>query len=315
MRSYKRKTIKYFSLSFYRVFLVLGPAVAVLVFSEGGVNAMGMNSDPIVVDNAIKGQIIKEELRILNNESKEASFEIFASGDIKEWAEFYHNKEAVQEINMTPESRENIQVEITIPSDTPNGEYAGELKIKSEPPETEAGEEESVANVSRQISRDVFITVTDTEIIELKSSISPRDYALAPDEPLEVNAFYYNYGNISLRPDLGLKITREGNVVHNSIYPYPEEKEAVAPLGEEKIAVSYNPGNAEAGTYQVEAVVYLNGDEYESDKFTFKISEEREESDNRELPLYATGFAGIALLTAGGALTVKRFVKHKKYEI
>jgi hypothetical protein len=281
--------------------------VAVLIFSGKSVNAMGMNSDPIVVDNAIKGQVIKDELRILNNKAEEASFEIFASGDMEEWTEFYYNGEAVQEISIAPESRENVQVEITIPLDMPNGEYAGELKIKSEPAETEAEEEESVANVSRQISRDVFITVTDTEIIKLESSISPRNYALAEDEPLEVNAFYYNYGNISLRPDLGLKIIRDEGVVHHFIYPYPEEKEAVLPLGEEKITVSYNPGDIEPGKYRVETTVYLNGDKYDEDGFTFEVTGGQEQEN--KIPLYAVGFAGIALLTMGGAATFKRFVK------
>jgi uncharacterized membrane protein len=294
------------------VSIVLGLVVVALIFLKGGVNAMGMNSDPIVVDNAIKGQVVKEELRILNNRPEEVYFEIFASGDIENWSEFYYNGEVVQGVRLDPESRDNVQVEITIPSDMPNGEYVGQLKIKNKPVETEAGEEESVANVFQQISRDVFITVTDTEIIELRSSISPQSYALSPGDPLEVNAFYYNYGNISLRPDLGLKIIRDENIVHNSIYPYPEDREAVAPLGEKKITVSYNPGNAQAGTYQGEVVVYLNGDVHERDNFTFEILKEQEGSGNREWPLYITGFAGVALLTAGGALTAKRFIKYKQ---
>jgi hypothetical protein len=270
-------------------------------------DAMGMTSDPIVVDNALRGQVIKEELRVLNNEEVENYFEIFASGDIGGWTEFYYNGEAVEGMDFAPGSGERVGVEITIPSDAPNGEYSGQLKIKKSPQETDKKEGESTVGVAQQISRDVVITVTDTEIVDLESSISPQSYILNPGDPLQVNAFYYNHGNVSARPDLGLRVIRDNHVLHNSIYIYPEEKEAVPALGQEKIINFYNPGNIEPGKYRVETTVYLNGDKYDEDGFIFEVTGGQEQKN--KMPLYAVGFAGIALLTMGGAATFKRFVK------
>lgn len=246
-------------LSVFGIFILFAPKA----------EAIGIMSKPIEIDNALRGQVVKEELKILNNNPEKSKFNLIATEDIKDWTVFIYNDEVVNSLEIASNTREIVNVEIKIPEDVPNKEYSGSLQVEYNPSKDE---NDSISvSVTQRVSRDVFIRVTDQEIISLIRSVSPKDYVIKKEEPLRIKANYYNEGNILLRPDLQIKINKNNKNVHNFIYPYPEDKEAVEPREQEEIIVSYNLADLDSGKYQVETTVLLNSQEMEKDNFTFAI--------------------------------------------
>lgn len=255
-----------------------------------------MMTQPIVVDNVLRGQTLKEELRVLNNSDRNGKLDLVATEDIKDWTSFFYQGEMVASIEMLPQTTEYIDVEITIPQDIPNGSYQGELKAKFTPVNAEDKGTSTYASVSQQISRGVNISVTDQEIIELDASLSPDSYIILAGNPLKVKARYYNHGNIVLFPDLQLRISRDDRIIHNSIYPYPEDEPPVSPLEQKETVVTYNPGELEPGKYQSEVSVFLNGKKIKQDKFTFEILAELNKEERDDFKGFYFFGGGLALL-------------------
>ncbi len=277
-------------------------------FSLGvsNVGALGMMTQPIEVDKVLRGQTLKEELRVLNNSDRRGKLELAAVGEVKNWTSFFYQGEVVTDIEISPQTTEYIDVEIVIPQDIPNGTYQGELKAKFTPISSEDKGTSTYASVSQQISRAVRVGVTDQEIIELDASLSPESYIILAENPLKLKARYYNRGNIVLFPDLQLKISRDNKTIHNSIYPYPEDESPVSPLEQKEIIVTYNPGKLKPGKYKSEATVFLNEKKIKQDEFTFEILPELNKEEREAFKGFYFFGGGLALLLLTTAVIRKR---------
>lgn len=240
------KKIKIFIISFCFISILIAPSA---IFAIGQVTA------PIIMSDALRGESFQKIMTIVNTEQKEIDVDILAEGDIKEWVKFYKKDDLENEIDnikMSEMKRLKIIAEILIPTDIANGEYSGSLCVIRKPDESSVKEGESSASILQKISRKVAITVSDNEIIKFTASVIPNKYNLKKDEPLNIRFIYDNQGNISLSPQIHLKITQNGKSVHNAIYPYSEDEPPVSPLSLREIpkltiqTIGYKKGNYNA---------------------------------------------------------------------
>ena len=276
------------------VVILLAMSISVSVYPKFAF-AIGIISSPIEARDVLRGQEIKEKLKILNSEEKEVEFALDAVGDIADWVVFYEN-DANSQITTTKipaKSRKEIQVLIKIPNDIPNGEYRGSLNVKYDPNQGKQ-KDKSFASVLQQVSREVLITVTDQEIINFSSSVTPQIYTLKKNEPLQINAVYYNSGNTSIKPDLQIKVTKNGRNIFNAIFPYPENEGAVNPLETKKITVLYQTTGLEKGKYKADVAVFLGEKEYHKDDFAFTVG--IADSDSRKNLAFISKIGGGALI-------------------
>ena len=263
--------------------IVFIAVIAVITLSFGviqSVLAIGLVSNPIELDNVLRGQEIRDELRMLNSEKESVEYSLSASGDISEWVTFYEDSGygiPITKVEVAAESKGIVYLTIKMPDDIPNGKYEGGLSIKYNP----AGEDQiSQAStiVSQKATREVFLEVTDNEIVDFDVSVTPQTYTLKENEPLKVNAFYYNKGNISVRPDIQVKIKKDGKILFNVIFPYPEDEEEVRPLVSKTISTDLPMGGLELGDYKAEAEVSLDGEVVHEDDFSFIIKSASDDS-------------------------------------
>ena len=166
----------------------------------------------------------------------------------------------------------NVKAKISVPQDMPNGTYTGKILVFLTASGQVATEDTSV-NVSQEVSRDVTVTVTDKEIIKLKTSFIPSTYNVGQGKPLSIRVLYANEGNVTVKPELHLKVSKkEGATVYNVIFPYPDDQETVRAYAQKEIpAVEWQTTGQDMGNYTAEMKVFLNGSEMQTESFDFSI--------------------------------------------
>lgn len=234
---------------------------------------IGQITQPIIFKDVLRGQTLESILVLYNSEEKEVVYKLVADGKIKNWASFYSLKDLknpITAINVPAKSNIRAKVKFIVPKDIPNGEYTGEAAI-TVAPEKNKNKTDSNVSVGTRVGRPVSITVTGKQIIKFEASITPITYVIEKDKPLEINAIYYNTGNVAIKPDLQLRISKKDQAVFNAIFPYPENEEEVKPLASKTIHIEWQTTGQEEGIYKVETKVLLNNATIFEDDFTFSI--------------------------------------------
>lgn len=277
---------------------------AVLVFSFISVQsvlAIGMMTEPIVIKDILRGQETFATLTLLNSENKEVTYGLKAEGQIASWETFYKVDDIklenpITEIKMPAGKFVDVKVKFSVPKDMPNGKYEGAV-LAFLASSGEVKNEEASVSVSQQVSRDVTITVTDKETIQLKATFIPAAYDVQQGKPLKIRVLYDNQGNIAIKPDLQLKITKAGSTIYNAIFPYPEGEEAVRALATKEIpSIEWQTTGQEHGNYKAELIVSLNGKEMQKESVSFSIG------------YFKYDFLGAISMIGGGNLTAVWFV-------
>jgi len=254
-------------------------SVIVLLFSFisfQSILAIGQTTKPIVIKDVLRGQEVSAELQMVNSENKEVIYQLKAEGQIAGWATFYKIEDTnlenpITEINLSANSRVRSIVKFKVPLDASNGKYTGEVAIIEGSP-TEKKEDGVSTDVFSRIGREVSITVTDKEIVDLEATVIPLKYGIRSGEPLKIKINYYNKGNVSLSPDVQLTIKKEGNTVFNAIFPYPESEGAIKPKERKTLSyVEWSTSGQENGKYIAEVKILHNDKVVAENSFKFSI--------------------------------------------
>ena len=248
-----------------------------LFFSVQKASALGQITEPIVIKSALRGQSATAVLTILNSESKEIKVDLKAEGQIGAWATFYdiNDKKMANPINQLSlpiKAYQDAMVKFEIPADAPNGVYTGVIGVATVP-ETTSPETESSSNISQRIDREVSITVSDKEVVALNVSVIPSTYDLSKNESLKIRIIYDNQGNVAIKPDAQLKISRDGQTIYNAIFPYPEDENAVKPLERKELSslIEWQTIGQENGEYRAEIKILYQGDLIQEESFRFNV--------------------------------------------
>ena len=235
--------------------------------------AIGLISNPIEVESALRNESFQEILKIFNSEDAETVYKLKTEGDIEGWAKFYEEDDLetpITQILAPAKSYYDVIVIFTVPEDAANGESNGQLTIVLSPNEIEG--EGSQASVRQSLSRDVYIKVTDEENIVLEVSVIPHSYDLKKGENLNVRLIYDNQGNVSLKPQIQFKIKQNDKNIYNAIFPYPEGIEAAKPGAQHEVpALEIPTSNLKDGQYTAEIEFLHNNQIILTKDFRFNI--------------------------------------------
>lgn len=255
--------------------LVYAALLALLGITPMSALAIGQVTDPIVINDALRGEEFQEEMIIINTESRDITISLSADGDIANWASFYKTDDLttpVESVDLTAEERLNLIVVFTIPEDVENGEYTGIIGV-SEKVEADDSQE-TVSTLTQRIDREATINVSDNENVELILSVIPESYDLKAGDPLIMRVIYDNQGNISVKPQIDFKIKNieTEEVVYNVIFPYPEEADRVKPATQHEIPqFEVATDDLAAGKYFVQMDALHNGENIATTDFNITI--------------------------------------------
>jgi hypothetical protein len=280
--------------------------VSALLFSHpSAVFGIGQMTEPIIIENARQGEVFEETLYLLNTEKTEAVFKIVAENDIADWVKFYDPedpKTPIEKITISQSSKYNlITAEFSIPEGTPNGEYLGAISVATSS-ENEESEEKVSTTVGQKIDREVSITVTDKEEIDLNTSVIPKTYNLKTGEPLSIRIIYDNQSNIKVRPQVQVKLKRDGETMHNAIYPFPEELDSVNSFSmKEIIPLEIQTTGLEDGKYLAEMSIIVDEKNKYDNQFSFSVGTAVNEDNNH-------AFLNFVSRIGGGNITLGYFL-------
>ncbi len=248
-----------------------------LVCLAGQVLAIGQMTEPIVINEVLRGQEFIKEIRLFSSQETVQSYALQAEGDIESWVSFYSQEDtgfetALSQAEVPARGYLTLSAKINVPIDVPNATYLGQIVVATLPPEdSETGE--TSALVRQRVGREVTITITDQEIIQLEADIIPISYDLNQGESLEIKTVYHNQGNVLLTPDLGIKIKRLDETVFQAIFPYPETEEPVKPkTSKAVIAAQWSSAGQQGGRYLVEVTVLVEGEVIKIEEFSIVVS-------------------------------------------
>ena len=250
--------------------------LTILTVQTTDVFAFGQMTEPIVIENALRGNEYQETLIIVNTDNENISVNFSGTEDIAGWVKFYLPEDMENQIentNIAPSSNKNVTAIFTIPEDAPNGIYKGIVNATKKAPEMSA-EEGSSVSIAQAIGREATITVGGEEKIGLQVSVIPDSYDIKTNQPLNIRFIFDNLGNISLHPQIDLKIKDiDGKVVYNAIYPYPENEPSVRPNAQYEIPSISVPTNGLAnGKYRADINFLHNNSIIFEKGFGFNIS-------------------------------------------
>ncbi len=254
---------------------------AVSISVASAVFAIGQMTEPIIINDVLKGQEIKDTISVTNSEDRVVEVKIQAEGQIAGWTTFYaiDDKDLthpITDLTLPARGPAKATVVFRVPDDAPNGTYKGVVAAISKlAEETQSNANSGAANVLQKIDREVTITVSGKEILKLEAAALPMKYGVPSGQPLQIKAIYDNQGNVAVKPDLQLKIANIDNTttLHNAIYPYPDGEDAVKALERREFSnmVEWQTTGQPEGKYQAYVKVVLNGNLIKEENFQFDI--------------------------------------------
>lgn len=259
------------------LFFVL--ALSFLLILPQASQAIGQITEPIIIQNGLRGQEIVSTLTILNSEKDQNVIGLVAEGQIADWASFYDKNDKdfanrITEISVPAGQYLDVMVLFRVPEDTANGDYEGEVSVVYNPKQASTKDESSSA-VAQKISRAVKISVSDQENISLNVSVIPDKFDYADGETMSIRLIYDNQSNVVLSPSVQIKIKQDEKTVYNVIYPYPEGEPAVRSMSIHEIQpITINTESLGSGDFVAE-LNFLKGEKVVLTKtFGFSVGSE-----------------------------------------
>lgn len=243
-------------------------------------NATGILSEPIVIENARRGQAHWESLLLMNSDNKEIVFDLSAEGALADWVEFYaveNTKEPIIKISVAPNSNLEVKVKFTIPENTANGKYQGQLISKTSVSSAEMSGD-AVMKIVKRFGRDVSITVTDNQILDFNTIFIPASYSVTQGDIFKVRLIHENHGNVDITPNVELHISQNGEEIFKAIFPYPDGYEPVQPNERKEIEgqIEWRTKGYDVGNYDVVLSTFQNNQLNQKEEFIINIGAEKD---------------------------------------
>ncbi len=302
-----KKTLYYTAVSFFALIVVFAfPLVS---------SAIGQTTEPIVIDKALRGQEITERMTLINSNNAKIIFQVKADGAIKDWVTFYNldNMQVpITEVEIAPVFYHDVYAVFKIPTDLPNGTYKGTLDALVAP---EKNTSDQSVSINMKVSRSVAITISDEEVVNIETTINPVSYVVKSGEPAQIRVIYKNTGNITVKPDIQLKIFDKANkVVFNAIFPFADGQSPIK-SGErrEMPLIEWQTSGQPEGDYLVEATPVIAGRTFKTEPITFTLKSGNQLAVARitnnpfaNVAIIAVAIIGLGVLVMTASLILKK---------
>lgn len=240
--------------------------LAIVFFMPFATIAITQVANPIVFNNAIKGESYYETLILINNSDKNDVFLLTAEGDISSWTSFedMDTGEKINDVAIPANDGKNIRVIFTVPSDAENRKYEGKIFAAIKPEEKDGESGKITTSVTFRIPRSVSINVSGEQSIKAECDLIIGSKNIKIGENLQYNIWCKNTGNVRISPEVFLTITNpKTKVIIASIkFPFVDsENSYIAPNQTKKwkTELSISP-NYEVGNYMVASKILLNNE-------------------------------------------------------
>jgi hypothetical protein len=250
--------------------LIAAAVLAVMAFSGTRADAQGgIGIGPVEVklDDALRGSEYSRTLTIMNQRDSDLTFQFVKEGEAGEWASFYSADELATPLDtvLAPaNTKTQVTLRISVPSDVPNGEHTGRIRVQSILEEQPEG---GAAGVSLGVASDLKINVTGTQnLTGTVQDMYTRDVEVG--YPLRIYTKFQNTGNVRAQPNIAVQVkdAQAAKVGETSCADTTVEPAAI-----ELIPCEWDTTGKQAGDYIAAVVISLGETQIDTRDLQFKI--------------------------------------------
>jgi len=150
--------------------------------------------------------------------------------------------------------------------------YFGKLVGITATSQEESSSKNSV-QIKQKLDRDITITVTNNQIVQFNTTFIPLEYSIGKDEPFVVKVIHENNGNVDIAPNVELRVSKGGEVIFKSIFPYPDGVGPIQPNSRKEITdqVVWQTKGYDSGEYNISLSACIDNSICQKDEFPISI--------------------------------------------
>jgi len=246
------------------ILLLIQGLILVLFLSKGIIagKIVGVSPGNMYFKDVLRGGYAERYLTVTIDSEEEIEVFMTPRGEISNWFEFKEN------FTTSKNNPGRVLLKVLPPSDIPNGNYTGFLRVETKALGQATGEGRATGIVKAVIDVAITIEVTDIEILKCRAK-SFNVNSVEKGDDLIFNANVLNQGNIRLKPNFKVDIwDQEQIMIVKSVEKSGKE---ILPTKEESISFGVSTDDLELDQYWVE--IHAT-DCFASETLTFDILEE-----------------------------------------
>jgi hypothetical protein len=230
---------------------------------------LGVSPQEFVIEDALRGNIYQETITVFNPDDVENTYGLSVSDNFIDWVKYYYPDnpdKQITSLTISARSNQSILVEIAIPADAPNGNYKGQLQVKTSTGEAGEMGDSSGVGVGMQIPVMLDVTVTGTQIISgVVGNMKVEDTEVG--YPLRIGVVFENTGNVAVKPLI------------NTIILYNDQDVADLSIGDTQVPIrksqviemEWDTTGTPPDKYSAKVEVILNGEVLAEEVLDFEI--------------------------------------------
>ncbi len=209
------------------------------------------------ISDAMRGGELQRMLTVFNPGDKVSGYTFNVTGEAGSWISFYEESDPltpIEKVTIPGNGKAKILVKFNIPEDASNEKHEATIFVAT----AAAQEDESGSGQAVKLGAPIAVTiaVTGTQILSgTVISISTTDTEIS--YPLRIKVEFQNTGNVVAKPEIEVKITKNGTMVNRFAYTYSA---GVKVGSKEIIPVEWDTTGGETGDHEVNVTVALGGE-------------------------------------------------------
>lgn len=199
-------------MKFYVFLFVLISILFVQIVSSQGI--MGVSPGNYKFENVLRGGYAERPFTVTFSSETPVEASIYPEGDIKSWINLSTNRSIVSK-----NSPLRFIASILPPTDIPNGNYTGVLRVMSSQINQRSSTGRAAGNVIASLDVVITVEITDREIVRCQSMNFVAKSA-EKGEDLEFSMRLTNTGNVRLKPRLSVDLwnVEQTNIVKSNTF-------------------------------------------------------------------------------------------------
>ncbi len=175
---------------------------AVLLFSflenVSAAGIVGVSPGNILFKDVLRGGYAERYITVTINSEEPVKIKLEPRGEIKDWLNFSEN------ISVSKNNPARILVSVNPPTDIPNGNYTGFLRISTESLGS-SKEGHALSTVRAVLDVTIAVKITDLEILQCRAN-NFKVYSAEKGDKIKFDVDILNKGNVRLKPDISIDI-------------------------------------------------------------------------------------------------------------
>ena len=242
-------------------------AFILCLLSPTALAGIGVAPSTLEINDAMRGVELERTLKVFNPSDGANGYTFDVSGEAGSWISFYEEGDPltlIKNVTIPGKGSALIRVRFNIPENASNRKYEARIFVATAAAEEDEGVSGQAIKLGAPIA--VTIVVTGTQILTgIVKSITTTDTEI--NYPLRIKVEFQNTGNVVARPEIEVKITKNGTMIDRFTHRETWVKVNIKDI----IPAEWDTSGKESGDYEANISVSLGGKVLVTKELPFKL--------------------------------------------